>query len=103
MLSSTGIHTKNMGYERFLSHFKEFPGTVLIPFLLDPDPYRFCPDSYQSSPWIRIRNEVFHILIWIRIKMIRIRHTACRMDFRSQEPELAEMGPALQHSVLICF
>ena len=34
------------------------------PFLLDPDPYRFFlnPDPYQSSPWIRIRNEVFHIL-----------------------------------------
>ena len=28
---------------------------VLSPFLLDPDPY-------QSSPWIRIRNEFFHIL-----------------------------------------
>ena len=46
---------------------------VLSPFLLDPDPYRFCldpdpyrfcldPDAYQSSPWIRIPNEFFHIL-----------------------------------------
>ena len=39
---------------------------VLGPFLLDPDPYRFCldPDPYQSSPRIRIRirNEFFHIL-----------------------------------------
>ena len=37
---------------------------VLSPFLLDPDPYRFCldPDQYQSSPWIRIRNEFFNIL-----------------------------------------
>ena len=40
------------------------------PFLLDPDPdpdpdpYCFCldPDPYQSSPWIRIHNEFFHIL-----------------------------------------
>ena len=37
---------------------------VLSPFLLDPDPYCFFldPDPYQSSPWIRIRNEFFHIL-----------------------------------------
>ena len=37
---------------------------VLRPFLLDPDPYRFFldPDPYQSSPWIWIRNEFFHIL-----------------------------------------
>ena len=39
---------------------------LLNPFLLDPDPdpYRFCqdPDPYQSSAWIRIRNEFFHIL-----------------------------------------
>ena len=39
---------------------------VLSPFLLntDPDRYRFCldPDPYQSTPWIRLRNEFFHIL-----------------------------------------
>ena len=37
---------------------------VLSPFLLDPDPLSFYqdPDPYQSSPWIRIRNEFFYIL-----------------------------------------
>ena len=37
---------------------------VLSLFLLYPDPYCFCldPDLYQSSPWIRIRNEFIHIL-----------------------------------------
>ena len=37
---------------------------VLSPFLLDPDKYCFCldPDPYQNLPWIRIRNEFFHIL-----------------------------------------
>ena len=51
---------------------------VLITFVLDPDPYRFCldPDPYQSSPWIRIRTNFFTSWIQIRIKMIRIRHTA---------------------------
>ena len=47
-----------MGYERFFYHiFKFF--LVFNPFFLDPDPYIFLldPDSYQSSSWIRIRNE----------------------------------------------
>ena len=35
---------------------------VLRPFLLDPDPYCFCLDPDQSSPWIRIRNKFFYIL-----------------------------------------
>ena len=62
LLSNTGINLQNMGYERFSSLFKDFPGN--LSFLLDPDPYRFCldPDPYQSSPWIRIRNEFFHTL-----------------------------------------
>ena len=46
----------------FHTLFEDFPGT----FLLDPDPdrYRFFldPDPYQSSSWIGIRNEFFHIL-----------------------------------------
>ena len=38
---------------------------VLIPFLLDLDPYCFClePDPYQSSSWFRIHNEFFRILV----------------------------------------
>ena len=50
-----------MGYERFSSLFIFL---VLCTFLMDPDPYLFCldPDPYQNSPWIRIRNEFFHIL-----------------------------------------
>ena len=63
MLSSIGIHTQNMGCERCFYHIlKNF--LVLNPFLLDPDPYRFCQDldPYQSSPWIRIHNKFFYIL-----------------------------------------
>ena len=54
-----------MGYE-FFHHILEI-SWYLILFFLDPDLYHFCldPDPYQISPWIRIR-----------IKMIRIRHTA---------------------------
>ena len=46
----------------FHTLFEDFPGTWS--FFPDPDPYRFCldPDPYQSSPWIRIRNEIFQIL-----------------------------------------
>ena len=49
-------------FHHFLKIFLNF--LVLSPFLLDPDPYCFCldPDPYHSLPWIRIRNEFFHIL-----------------------------------------
>ena len=62
MLSSIHTH-KTWDMSDFFYHIlKNF--LVLNPFLLDPDPYRFCqdPDPYQSSPWIWIRNEFFHIL-----------------------------------------
>ena len=41
-------------------------GIRIISLDPDPYPYRFFldpdPDPYQSSPWIRICNEFFHIL-----------------------------------------
>ena len=50
---SSSIHTHFHIFKNFL---------VLNSFLLDLD--RFCQDpyTYKSSPWIRIRNEFFHIL-----------------------------------------
>ena len=55
-------------FHHFLKIFLELSPFLLDPdpyhFCLDPDPYHFCldPDPSQSSPWIRIRNEFFHIL-----------------------------------------
>ena len=53
-------HTQNMGYERFLSHFIDFPGTqsffagsgsvTVSKFALDPDPYENDTDPTHCLP-----------------------------------------------------
>ena len=64
-------------------------------FCLDPDPYLFCldPDPYQSSSWIRIHNEFFHILDPDSYKIKRICNTT--VQYTVNHRSTGKRGPSV--------